>query len=519
VLLIACFNVAGLLLARASERQREIGVRAALGASRGRVIRQLVTEGALLAVLSGAAALIVSAWSADLLSAFSLPSPIPQRLHIGIDRRLVAFTAVLVLVAGVLPALLPGLQATRADLVRSLKMEAALGGRPSRSRNIFVIAQVTGSTIFLAAALLFVRSFYNSATFDPGFDTEHSLVLELKPSDYGYDETRSRVLFENLVERVRAVPGVQAAGLADRAPFYVGFAKSSKVSSSSTECTTVQCQSTIVYGVGTGHFAALGIPITAGRDFTEQEIRSGTGVIVSAAMASRHWPGKSGLGEWIRETSSGVQRQVIGVAADITHRTFTEPRLAYMYRPLTPGEFGDTVTVVARATGDPRLLLGAVQAQVHALDPDIPASSAKSMEQRMELPLWPARTAAGFFAICGTLALLLASVGLFGVIYFAVNQRTREFGIRAALGATPRAVIAQVMREGLLLTLPGVLLGLAGAFVAGRLLARGLFGVSPAEPSTYLATALLQALVTLGACALPARRATRADPMIALRDA
>ncbi len=207
VLLIACFNVAALLLARASDRQREIGVRTALGASRSRIIRQFAVEGLLLAVASGAAAIVVAGWSADLLSAFSLPSPIPQRLHIGVDHRLIGFTVVLVAFAGIVPALLPALQATRVNLVASMRMETALGPRRSRWRNAFMVAQIAGATLFLTTALLFLRSFWTQASTNPGFDTAHLVVLELKPSDFNYDAARSRVLFEHLVERVRARAG------------------------------------------------------------------------------------------------------------------------------------------------------------------------------------------------------------------------------------------------------------------------------------------------------------------------
>src|SRR6185503_10386320 len=236
VLLIACFNVAGLLLARASERQREMGVRIALGASRARILRQLVTEGVILAILSGAAALILSGWSADLLSAFSLPSPIPQRLHIVLDSHLVRFTLMLVAIAGVTPALKPAFQATRADIVNVIRRQRAIGANPSRARNLFVVAQVAGSTLFLAAALLFVRSFWNSAAFEPGFDTAHSLVLELNPTAFGYDQTRSQRFFDALVDRLRNVPGIEQAALADRAPFSIGFPRNVDVSVEGEDC-------------------------------------------------------------------------------------------------------------------------------------------------------------------------------------------------------------------------------------------------------------------------------------------
>ena len=243
VLLIACFNVAGLLLARAAERQREIGVRTALGATRGRILRQLVVEGVLLAVVSGAAALLLAAWSADLLSAFSLPSPIPQRLHFVLDARIIGFTLTLVALAGVLPALIPALQASRSDIRQVMGSQPVIGVRRSRIRSLFVLAQVAGSTLFLAAALLFVRSFWNAASFTPGFDVDHTLVLELNSASFGYDAERAQGLFDSLVERLRAVRGIDTVALADRAPLSVGFPKTVDVAGNLDDCSGPRCRS------------------------------------------------------------------------------------------------------------------------------------------------------------------------------------------------------------------------------------------------------------------------------------
>ncbi len=517
VLLIACFNVASLLLARAADRQQEMSVRAALGASGRRILRQLITEGLVLATFSGAAALLLASWSANLLSVFSLPSPIPQRLHIGLDRRLVGFTVALVGLAGILPALLPAFHAVRTDLVRSLRMEPALGGRPSRARSVFVVAQIAGSTLFLAAALLFVRSFWIGASSSPGFETSHGLAIELKPSDFGYDPARSRAFFDNLLSRVRALPGVRHATVADRVPFYVGFPKVTKLSADGADCATADCRTVFVYHVGDGHFAALGVRLEAGRDFSDADIKTGTTVIVSRTLATRLWPDRSAVGQWIGDSRDGRQFQVVGVAADIVHRSFSEQPAEYLYKPIRMDEYADSVTVLVRTDADPRLLLAAVREQVQSLDPNIPPGAAKTMDQRMEMPLWPSRTAAGFFSICGSLALALATAGLFGVTYLTVSQRRREFGIRTALGATRGAVMRLVLREGLFLTVPGIALGLASAFIGAKLMSNLLYGVSAADPLTYVATAALQATVALSACVLPAHRATRVDPMLALR--
>jgi putative ABC transport system permease protein len=518
VLLIACFNVAGLLVARASERQREIGVRVALGATRARIVRQLVTEGVILAALSGGAALILSAWSADLLSAFSLPSPIPQRVHIVFDGHLIRFTLMLVAIAGVTPALTPAFQATRADIVNVIRRQSAIGGNPSRTRNLFVVAQVAGSTLFLAAALLFVRSFWNSAAFEPGFDTGHSLVLELNPAQFGYDQVRSQRFFDALVERLRQVPGIEQAALADRAPFSVGFPKNVEISVNGEDCSRTTCRSATEFGVSSGHFAALGLPLISGRELTGQEYLSGAPVaVIGKAMASELWPGTDATGQWIRAGSSGRLVQVIGVAADVKEMYANRAPRWYLYRPLRPAEFRERIAVVVRTAGDPGALTAVVQEQVRALDPALPPGSVSTTRERMKLPLWPARTAAGFLTVCGTLALVLATVGLFGVTYYTVNQRTREFGIRVALGARPRNVMTLVIKEGLMLSAIGVVVGLAGALLAVRVISNTLIGVGPADPPTYFAAGILQMAVAVAACTLPAVRAMRADAMVALR--
>lgn len=516
VLLIACFNVAALLLARASDRQRDISVRTALGASRSRIVRQFALEGMILALISGAASVIVASWSADLLAAFSLPSPIPQRVHFGVDGRLIAFTAILVVLAGVVPALLPALQATRINLVASIRMETALGPRPSRMRNAFTMAQVAGSTLFLTAALLFLRGFWIQSTTDPGFETSRLLVVELKPSDFGYDVSRSKAFFENLVERVATLPGVERVAIGDRVPFYVGYPKVTTIAAGVADCVTVECPEVQIYGVGAGYMAALGVPLASGQDFTPASVRTGSVIVVSHNLATRLFGNREAVGEWVRD-SSGRQFQVIGIARDVVHRSFGETPHEYAYRPMIPAEFGDSVTLVVRTFGEPGLLISNVQEQVRALDDSVPPGTAKTMAQRMEMPLWPARTAAGFLGVCGTLALTLATVGLFGLTYLTVSQRTREFGIRAALGATPRRVAGLVLREGVWLTIPGIALGLAGTAVATRFVSSTLFGVSAADPSVYLASAIIQSLVAVCACLLPALRATRADPMLALR--
>jgi predicted permease len=516
VLLLACFNVTALLMARANERQREIGVRVALGAGRGRILRQLITEGIVLAILAGAATLVLAAWSGDLLATFSLPAPIPQRLNLGIDRTLVAFTALLVLIAGVSPAFIPALQATRGNLLATFRMDSVLGGRPSRTRNVLVVAQVAGSTLFLVAALLLVRSFLRNSAFDPGFDTAKTLVMQVDPSMHGYDAAGARGLLENLKSRLRSLPGVTAVAVSDRVPMSIGVPNRVEYSTDDSRCASAECRRATAFSVAPGHFAALGIPLVDGRDFTEAEMGRSEVVIVSEQLARQLWPGASAVGRTFRLGEQGEPVSVVGVTRDLKNRYGTETTSAVVYRTMPAERWAGSVTVTIRTDQQPAALLSAVREQMRTLDERIPVRVDTTTEL-MKVQLWPARTAAGFFLICGVLATVLATVGLFGVLYFTVLQRTREFGIRVALGATPRRLLATVLHEGLSLTVPGLLLGSIGAYVAARLVARALFGISPADPFSFSVTAMIQVLVALGACLLPAFKATRADPMVALR--
>jgi putative ABC transport system permease protein len=398
-----------------------------------------------------------------------------------------------------------------------MRLEVSLGQQGSRTRNLFVVAQIAGSTLFLSIAALMVQSFVTTAGRNPGFETGHLLVVELEPADFGYDAPRSHAFFEDLVARVRALPGVEHAAIADRVPFYVGFRRLTKISADGTDCRTADCRSAAVYAIGADHFRALGVRLIAGREFTIADVKAGDGAIVSDTLAAKLWPGGNAVGQWIREGPESRVRQIVGVAANVAHHMLNETPGDYIYRPIAPSEFGDRVTLIVRTATPSAPFISRVQQQIQALDPAMPPGSAKTMEQRMELPLWPVRTAAAFSTTCGALALLLATVGLFGMTYLAVGQRTREFGIRAALGATRLRVARLVLGEGLRLAIPGVALGMIGAGVAGRALSSALFQVHAGDPLNYIAVALVQTGVALAACLLPAVRATRADPALALR--
>ena len=516
VLLIACFNVAGLLLARAAERQREIGIRTALGAGRLRIIRQLVTEGLVLAALSGAAALAAAAWSGTLLEVFSLPAPIPQRLNLQVDGRLVLFTGMMVILAGVLPGLLPALQATRRNLVATMRLGGVGDGRPSKTRSAFVAAQIAGSTLFLAMSLLVVRSFWNANTVAMGFNTNQLVVAQFQPAQYGLEGAQAESFARELAERVAASPGLTVS-VGDRAPFTVGFPRAEIVSTATLDCAVVSCKPTVFYATDARHLEALALPLRAGRTFTDRELKAGGAIVINDAMAHRLWPAQSPLGQVVKLGVAGTRAEVVGVAGDIAPGYSGRSAEPTFYKPIASEGF-DNFALVVRTTGTEAAAITTIRDAAHAIAPALPINSIASMNERLELQMWPRRTAAGFLVICGGLALLLATVGLFGVTYFTVRQRTREFGIRVALGARPADVIRQVMREGVWLAVPGAAAGLVLAFVAARLAARMLLGVSPGDPVSLSATAAIEIAVALAACALPAYRAAQADPIIALRD-
>jgi predicted permease len=519
VLLLACFNVTALLLTRASERRREIGVRLALGSSRGRIVRGLLIEGLLLAAASGVAALVLAAWSERLLAVFALPAPEPQRLRIMIDTRLIALTGAMVLLAGVLPALLPALHATGRAIARSVRIDAGFGdSRPSKVRNAFVIVQIAGSTLFLAVALLCVRSFLVAASFDPGFDADRTVVANLDPMHYGMDAARTRVTLNTLLQRLAASPAIDRIAAADRVPFSVGYPHVERVTVPGAACVEPGCRPVSTYAVTAGYFAAFGMPIIEGRDLTDAEVRAGSAVVVNEALAAARFPSGNAVGQTVMVGQPGRAVSVVGVTATVNLSVAPSGRQTPMlYRPLTDDDLARGFALVARASGDRRAAIAAIRDAIRAIAPLVPPDAIDSMRDRLALPLWPYRTGAGFFLVCGALALLLATIGLFGTTYFTVRQRTREFGIRIAIGARQGDVMRQVLGEGLRLSVPGALAGLAAALLAGRVLSRLLVGVSPADPVSFSGAVAIQIGVAVLACLLPAYRATQADPITALR--
>ena len=513
VLLLACFNVANLLLARAVERQRDMGIRAALGAKPSRLMRLVVTEGFVIAGLAGVVALVIAWWTQSLVTSFAIPIEEPQHLDLTPDLNVVLFIVALVIIAGVLPGLWPAIAAARVNVLRVLGSQGgnAATGRPSPLRRWLVGAQIAGSTAFLAIATLLAQSYLGLTTADYGFDQDHLVVAQFNPASHGYDADRSQRYLDALLARVRALPGVAGAAAIDHAPFFVGFDRVIPVWPDHGTCADDTCPKIATLAAGPGYFQTMGVAMVAGHEF---EAGGGSDeVVVNQPFAKQQWPDGRGLGETFK-VSAGASYRVVGITAKTFTRGLDRPTI---YFRLGAEHYEEGVTLVARTTVDPLTLVRSVAEAANDVDPNVSMHAVKTMAQQMAVQLWPFRTVSWLFTICGGLALILATVGLAGVVIHAVNQRLREFGVRVSLGATPRDLVADVLRGSALLLLPGLMVGAMLAASVARLLQAAFVGVNVLNPLTYATVALFECAIVCVACIGPALRAARVDPLIALR--
>jgi predicted permease len=520
VLLIACANVANLLLARGAERQHEIGLRLALGAKRGRLIRQLLTESLLLALLGGAAALLITPWIIGALSvAIQQASPLPSPVEFQLDRRVLAFTMILAVLTGVIFGLAPAISAVRTDLLKIIKGDAS--GRASsrtRLRSIFVCTQVALSLVLLIAAGLFIRSLQQAQRIDVGFETEHQLLMSFDLGLQGYSRERGKGFLQQLEQRVAGLPGVQSVTFASILPVGLGSDQDRGIVIDGYKPPSGLDSVVINFNiVGSNYFPTMGIPILQGRDFGAQDNEKSPPVaIINEAAARRFFPNQTAVGKRLRYGSNGPEVEVIGIARDSKYITLGEETTPYLYSPMSQ-IYLSSVVMQVRTTGDPWSLVGAAQREVQALDRDLPLFSVKTMSQHLQGALLAPRLAATLLGVFGGVALLLAAVGIYGVVSFAVSQRTHEIGIRMALGARHGDIAWLVLRRGMLPVWIGMLIGASAALAVTRLLVSFLYGVSATDPATFAAVASLLGIVALLAAYLPARRATKVDPMVALR--
>jgi predicted permease len=520
VLLLACTNLANLLLARATERRKEIAVRLAIGANRLRLVRQLLTESILLSTLGGALGLWLAYWLVDAIMAFRPPVDIPLSADFYIDGRVLLFTLIVSVLTGVVFGLLPALQASRADLVPALKDEASRGGyRRSWLRNGLVVLQVSLSLVLLISAGLVLRGLQHAQLLNPGFVPQHALEMSFDLNLQGYDGPRTQEFKRRLLERVRALPEVQSAGLCSLVPLSLSFNNNSIYVEGQPEQRGLKVPMAITSSASPGFISAMGTRLLEGRDLMEQDGESNRRVaLVNETFARRFWPGQSAIGKrYSQAGSGGPWIEVVGVLQDGKYFSLSEAPTPFVYSNILPQEGGGGLTMVVRTTGEPQSAMAAIRREFQQLDATLPVYNVKTMAEHLAVAYFPPRVAATLLGSFGLLALSLAAIGIFGVISYAVTQRTREIGIRIALGAPAAGIFKLVVGHGLKLTALGMAIGLACAFAGTRLMSTLLYGVNALDLATFTGVSLLLALVALLACYIPARRAMKVDPLVALR--
>ena len=518
VLLIACANLAGLTLARAAGRQREIAVRLAVGASRGRLIRQFLVESLLLAAGGGVAGVVLATWTSGMLMALMPPTPFPVSFDAGVSPRVVAFSIGATVVAALAFGLWPALRASRPNVSSTLKDTAAAvggGAARARARNTLVVVQVALSLLLLVCAALFVRALARTSGTDPGFTIRNGVIAALDLLPNGYDEARGTVLHRQLLERLRTLPGVESVSLAHAMPLDIGGISDMGVEIAGYKPAPSEEISTAYLRIGSGYFETMGIPIVSGRAINADDVEGRQlSVVVNETMARKYWRGGDAVGRTI-DFGSGPA-VVVGVAKDGKYAKLAETPRNFLYVPLAQ-YFRHDALLIVRTTGDPSAVVSSLHGEVRKLDPNLPLFDIRTVHEHLKLSVFVPRMASLILALFGGLALLLAVVGLYSVVAFGVAQRTREIGVRVALGASRGSILRLVLRQGLRLALIGVAIGAALAVAAGQALESQLLGVAPTDAVSFAGTAALLLAVAVVACAVPARRAARLDPIRALR--
>jgi predicted permease len=521
VLLIVAANVANLLLARATARQRETAIRLAMGAARGRLVRQWLVESTLLALAGGALGVLCTISAANLFQIFMPATPLPAGYVFGLDAQTVGFVLVLTLATGLVFGTAPAFHAAGANLNDALKdcgRGGTSGGIAKRLRGALVVAEVALALLLLAGAALCLDGIRRARQIDPGFDPRHTLLAGLRIGMNGYDEPRGLVFYRQLRERLAGVAGVEEAALASWFP--LGFEGGPSLGIDVEGYTpALNEQMSVPYSiVSPRYFAAMGIPLLEGRDFTDRDDAQAPGAaIVNETMAQRFWPGRNPIGRRFSMWGGRRKVEVVGVATNGKYRSLNELPQSFMYLPYQQGVWDLNLGVVVRTTGDPRAALGTVRGEVRALDPGVAVWAALPMQDYIQAAYFVIRLATTLLTGLGVLALVLAAMGLYGVMAYNVNQRTTEMGIRMVLGARPADVVRLVITQALRLVVIGLVLGLGGAWVTGNALAHFLPGVSAHDPVTIVAVAALLTVTALVASWVPARRAARVDPLQALR--
>jgi macrolide transport system ATP-binding/permease protein len=523
VLLLACANVANLMLARATTRARELGIRLAIGAGRGRIVRQLLTESLLLALLGGALGWVLAYQGAAMIRASFPPVPYPISFDFAPDLYVLKWMLVVSLLTGVIFGLAPALLASRTDLVAVIK--GAGGQSHSRRRwnlrGALVVAQVTISIVVLICAGLFIRSLRKTLETDPGFRTENLVTMMLNPRLLGYDQKAIWRFFPELLHRLETQPGVRMAAVTNEMPLQVGdLSRGPIVKEGEADPQPNQGVLSGCSFVSPNYFETVRTPLVLGRDFTDRDDADAPPVVIVNQEFARRFYGspEEAMGKRFRFAQGTPLMEIVGVAKNGLYRSLYEDREVYMFLPVYQQQQGAvTLLISAQSAGDFQAVVDSARREIAQLDARLPVFGVMMAEQNLSIAYWGPRVAAGMASTFGVLALLLATMGLYSVMTYSVSQRTHEIGIRMALGATLRDVLRLIVSQGMRMVLLGMVLGLAGAFLLTRVLASLLFGVGTTDSVTFAGVALLLVAVALLACYIPARRAARVDPLVALR--
>jgi predicted permease len=519
VLLIACVNLANLLLAQAARREKEMSLRAALGASRGRMLRQLVTESMLLALTGGAVGLVIAYWGRTALWSFRPPFVEQSGIDLTLDSRVLLFTLGISIVTGLLFGIAPAIKASRVDLVETLKVGGrgnTIGWRSNPMRSVLVVSEIALAMVALIGAGLFVRSMQNAQRTNLGFESQNLFTMAFDLGALHYDEGRGQQFFRDAIERAKTSPGVADATVACNLPLGGGFARTT-FPEGQDETTGYRGTLTELDDVAPNFFNTLRIPLVAGRAFTDSD-RANTAwvAVVNEAMAKHFWPNENALGKQFHFFDDPKLREIVGVVPNTVVNNIGEEPQPLIYLPITQ-DYSSFATIQVRTIGRPEAVLATVRSQVQSLEPSLAITNVQTIGEAVSQGLWAPRMGAALLALFGGLALILAAVGVYGVLSYSVNQQTHEIGIRMALGAQPSSVLWLVIGQGLQLAAAGLALGLIGALVAMRVLTSLLFGVSTHDPVTFAGVTFVLLAAAILACYIPARRATRVDPIIALR--
>jgi macrolide transport system ATP-binding/permease protein len=519
VLLIACVNLANLLLAQAARREKEIGLRAALGASQGRVVRQLLTESLVLAILSGVVGLAIAYGGRAALWSFRPPFILDGDVDLGFDSHVLFFTLSMALLTAVFIGVAPAIKAAKPNLIEVLKV-GGRGGTVGWTRNPFrsllVVTEIALALVALVGAGLFIRSMQNAQHIDPGFESKNLFVFAFDLGALHYDEGRGQQYFRAAIDRAKTSPGVESATIASNFPLGGGLART-VFPEGQDEASGYRGTLTQLDDITPNFFSTLHIPLVRGREFTDADRKDTTQVaIIDEAMAKQFWPNENAVGRRFHFFGETALREVVGVVRNTVVNAIGEDPQPLAYLPLAQ-DYAPAVTMQVRTSGRPEAVSATVRSQVQSLDTNLALTNMNTIGELIDQGLWAPRMGAGLLTVFGGLALLLAVVGVYGVLSYSVNQQTREIGIRMAMGAQTGRILGLVVGQGMRLAVAGLTLGLLVAFAAMRILSSLLFGVSAHDPLIFGGVSLVLATAAILACYIPARRATKVDPIIALR--